>query len=88
MRTTAGHTTGSGSASLAVRISHGTYTPTRARHDHREHQVPQCQAHRNHLPWTAEYEHMNNCHANYGAVNMRQIARLLEDLGTSPAGGG
>jgi hypothetical protein len=23
---------------------------------------------------------MNNCYANYGAVNARQIARLLEDL--------
>jgi uncharacterized protein YecE (DUF72 family) len=30
---------------------------------------------------------MNNCYANYGAVNARQIARLLEDLGTNMAGG-
>ena len=28
MRTTAGHTTGSGFAPPAVRMSHGTYTPT------------------------------------------------------------
>ncbi len=25
---------------------------------------------------------MNNCYANYGAVNAREIAKLLEDLGT------
>ncbi|CAN5523993.1 hypothetical protein BH23CHL8_BH23CHL8_03260 [soil metagenome] len=23
---------------------------------------------------------MNNCYANYGAVNARQMARLLEDI--------
>jgi hypothetical protein len=30
---------------------------------------------------------MNNCYANYGAVNAREIAKLLEDLSVTGHGG-